>query len=55
MTYNTEQYLLMNWGYDDNEAQVAYNNGHYAMPEAATWTVGGKSYKSNKWIIYGFH
>ena len=55
MTYTPEQYFLMNWGYDDTEDQVAYNNGHYAMPEAATWTVGSNSYNTNKWIIYGFH
>ena len=54
-TEYSDRYLLMNWGWDDTPTQVAYNDGHYAIPEYMTWTAGGINYTTNKWIFYGFN
>lgn len=46
------QYLLMNWGWDDNTDSVALNDGHYSI--ICDWSAGDYHFTDNPWVIYNF-
>lgn len=46
------QYLLMNWGWDDNANSIALNDGYYSI--LGDWSANGYHFTSDPYIIYNF-
>lgn len=50
----TNCFVLMNWGYDDNDTILAYNDVYYSAWNNASWEVNTTTYSYNKRIFYNF-
>lgn len=48
----TTQYLLMNWGWDEDNDSIALNDGHYSI--ICDWYANGYHFTDNPWVIYSF-
>ena len=42
----------LNWGYDDNDTVLAYNDGHYSI--VCNWNVGGATFNTAPVIYCNF-